>query len=78
MTSSEPRCDIGGDYHYPRLDGPAVYRQPCTAPPTHRYRSPGMVDGHWQHRCDPHAAWLDRSICTVETLTDQEGTASRG
>ena len=62
------RCDIGGDYWYPRLDMPAVYNEPCTAPPTHRYQTDGMAEGHWQHRCATHVGWLDAPGMTIEPL----------
>lgn len=63
------RCDVGGNYFWPMVDGPAVYEPPCEATATHRYRSPGMVEGHWQYRCAQHVGWLDRNVCTVEPLS---------
>jgi hypothetical protein len=66
-NSFPTHCDIGGDY-LERHDRPAIYREPCPQPPTHRYRTAGMVEGFWGGRCSQHAAWLDRSICTVEPL----------
>ncbi len=60
-------CDLGGDYRYDR-NGRHVYNPPCTNPATHRYRSAGMADEHWGHRCAEHAEWLDRSVCDVEPL----------
>ncbi|WP_433731117.1 hypothetical protein ACQP2Y_21860 [Actinoplanes sp. CA-051413] len=61
------RCDVGGDY-IEHFDRPATYREMCAGMPTHRYRTPGMVDGYWGGRCAKHAAWLNRSVCTVEPL----------
>lgn len=69
------RCDIGGNFHYPNLSGPAVYREPCSATPTHRYQSPGMVEGHWQYRCAPHAGWLSSPDLVIEQLSKHEQSA---
>ena len=63
-------CDVGGDYWFPQIPGPAVYRKPCGEPPTHRYREPGMVEGFWGHRCTRHAQWLDAPGLVIEPFTD--------
>lgn len=63
------RCDVGGDHRYPDLNGPAVLRPSCESTPTHRYRSPGMADGHWQYRCTKHVGRLDTTVCIIEPLT---------
>jgi hypothetical protein len=61
-------CDIGGDYWYPEPSRPAVYSEPCPNPPTHRYRGPGFVEGHWSHRCAEHVGLLDRTKVEVLAL----------
>jgi hypothetical protein len=61
-------CDIGGNYIYPDLHGPAVYQPACEKTPTHRWRSAGMVPGHWNYRCAQHVGWLDQSRCTIEPI----------
>lgn len=66
MTTKQ--CDVGGRWRYPNSSGPAVYVDPCRAPVTHRYRTPGMVEGHWSHRCAVHVAWLNAPGVVVEEL----------
>lgn len=66
-------CNFGGGHQYPTFPGPAIYRAPCGATPTHRYRTPGTAEGHWSYRCGPHAAWLDTTLCTIEPLTSVAG-----
>jgi hypothetical protein len=61
-------CDIGGDY-FAVPGGGWVYRPRCEVPASHRYRSSTVVDEQWGHRCTQHAAWLDRTACTVEPLS---------
>lgn len=63
----QAQCDVGGYYWYPRVGGPAVYREPCSNPPTHRWRGTGFVDGHWAYRCAKHVGLLS-AACTVEPL----------
>jgi hypothetical protein len=67
------RCDMGGDYWYPQIPGPAVYKEPCRQSPTHRYRVPGMVEGHWGYRCAQHVTILNAPGLIIEPLTG--GTA---
>jgi hypothetical protein len=62
------RCDIGGDYAYPDPSEPAVYQQPCSERPTHRYRALGMVEGLWLYRCSTHVTWLSAPGLVVEPL----------
>jgi hypothetical protein len=56
------RCD------WPTDNGRGDYAQVCPTPPTHRYRSPAMVDGHWEYRCEAHAAILNAAGLIVEPL----------
>lgn len=63
------RCNVGGDYVYPDLNRPAVYREPCPKPPTHRYREIAYPEQPWGYRCDEHARWLDREHVMVEPFT---------
>lgn len=60
-------CNVGGNYDYPRLDGPARYNPPCAAPAAFRYRpadpaNPNWNGGHWNHRCATHIHWLDSGM----------------
>ena len=66
------QCDMGGDYWYPTIPGPAVYKERCQQQPTHRYRALGMVDGHWQHRCAEHVKILNASGMIIEPLSKKE------
>lgn len=68
QTTLGPRCDLRVDQLRPHLNNAVADRKRCPGPATHRYRSPEMVDGYWRHRCEEHAALLDRSVCTVEQL----------
>ncbi|GGN39749.1 hypothetical protein FHR83_006648 [Actinoplanes campanulatus] len=65
------RCDVRGRKAY-SSDMRSSWVPPCEVPPTHRYRTPGHVEGHWSYRCDQHAAWLDQAACTVEPLPGKE------
>ena len=53
-------CDVGGDWT--QTERGSHYREPCPTPPTHRWRTDQMVEGHWNYRCTPHVAWLQRDL----------------
>lgn len=61
-------CDHGGTYWYPQSGAPAVYVERCEREASVRYRSAGMVDEFWGHRCPEHAAMLDRDHCEIEAV----------
>ena len=61
------RCQIGNPPMFYSDGHPG--HPPCPAPPTVRYRSDGMVPGHWNFRCAAHAEWLAAPGLIVEPLS---------
>jgi hypothetical protein len=65
-------CNNGDIYWYPTLSAPAVYEPRCGLPAVVRYRSPGMVEGHWGYRCHKHGrGYLDDQVVHIEEILNQ-------
>ena len=64
------RCQIGNPQKFHSDGRPSD--PPCPAPPAVRYRSDGMVPGHWNFRCAAHAEWLNAPGLIVEQLNPHE------
>jgi hypothetical protein len=67
-SMSVKKCDVGGDYWYPRIDGPAEYVEPCEGVAVVRYRSASdRPEWSWGFRCAEHWGRLSASLA-IEDL----------